>query len=182
MFLRSSLSGLSPLDCLRQLCLKLPDVRGYDTYDTVKAISDCRLRLQSLSIELDKASLPTYNGTKFLDSDFFNAMLLLQDVTDVQITWAYLERNLVHALSEPESWARFFRYPLCDPADPRAFFSYLTSVQQQYRNILNRVFTEIASRPRVHRKRLTTLHNQARATFMLRVPELMKEEGLYLGN
>jgi hypothetical protein len=183
-FLRSSLSGLTPGDCLRRLHLALGDITGNGLFYSLKVINDCKLLLDCLRLEFCYVSLPSYCKIDFLYSDFFKAISLLRDVKKVQVTWGLMVYNLVFASDGPEKCAEYFtqRLHYAVPArGPESFRRYLHSVNQQYCGILNRALSELTSRHRkADQRRFNTLHEEARAIFVVRVQELMEEAHLHL--
>jgi hypothetical protein len=171
-FLRSSLSGLIPSDCLRRLDLGFNRITDCAVYDDLNFINDCRLRLDYLQLEFVRGWPPSYCSTDFIYGYFFKAMSLLRDIKNVQLTWRPMIRSamnptLVRAFDEP---AHHFS---C---------AYLNSIQKRYYGLLNRAFSELTSRPWMtkDRKRSTTLYGEAREIFQVRMQELMEESRLYL--
>lgn len=183
-FLRSSLSGLAPGDCLRRLHLALGGIVDNELFRIVKVINGCKLLLDCLFLELGGALLPSYCKTGFLYSDFFKAISLLRDVKNVQVTWGWMAYNLVFASDGPEKCAGYFTHELCysvSPLWPESFRKYLNSVNQQYCDILSRALSELTSRHRKKdRRRRDTLHKEARTIFVVRVQELMEEARLHM--
>ena len=183
-FLRSSLSGLTPGDCLRRLHLALGGITGNGLFYSLKAINDCKLLLDCLLLEFGNALLPSYCKIDFLYSDFFKAISLLRDVKNVQVTWGLMAYNLVFASDGPEKCAEYFTHGLyysVPSHGPEGFRKYLDSVNQQYCDILGRALSELTSRHRTtDRRRFDTLHEEARAIFVFRVQELMEEARLHL--
>jgi hypothetical protein len=183
-FLRSSLSGLAPGDCLRRLHLALGEITGDDLFRIVKVINGCKLLLDCLLLEFGSALLPSYCKIEFLYSDFFKAISLLRDVKNVQVTWGQMVYNLVFASDGYEKCTGYFIDARCYSVSllwPESFRKYLDSVNQQYCDILSRALSELTSRHRKKdRRRFDTLHKEARAIFVVRVQELMEEARLYL--
>ena len=183
-FLRSSLSGLVPGDCLRRLHLALGGITGNGLFYTLKVINDCKLLLDCLLLEFGNTTLPSYCKIDFLYSDFFKAISLLRDVKSVQVTWGLMAYNLVFASDGPEKYAEYFThepYYSAPSYGSESFWKYLDSVNQQYCNILSRALSELTSRHRkTNRGQFDRPHEEARAIFVVRVQELMEEAHLYL--
>jgi len=128
--LRSSLSGLTPGDCLRRLRLALGPITGNGRLYTMKVISDCNLLLDYLLLEFGNASLPSYCEIDFSYRYSFEAISLLRDVKNVQVTWVRIAYNLVLASDGPEKCAEYFTQRLCYwvPSGSENFRKYLDSV------------------------------------------------------
>jgi len=183
-FLCSSLSGLVPGDCLRRLDLRLAEIPDYPVYDDLNVINDCRLRLDYLQLHFVNRSLPSYCNTDFISGGIFKAMSLLRDIKNVQLTWGHMSRTLVRASDEPEIYTQYFSCGALPPSDLLEFEAYRDSLQKRYCGLLNRAFSELTSRPRTTkgRKRFTTLHKEAKASFCVKMQELMGESPLYLAS
>jgi hypothetical protein len=186
-FLRSSLSGLIPSDCLRRLDLGFDKITEYAVYDNLDVINDCRLRLDCLQLQFVYGWLPSYCSTDFISSYLFEGMLLLRDIKNVQVTWSSMSLGsmnpiLVRASDEPVIYTQHFSRRRGSPSDFPEFEAYLYSIQKRYCGLLNRAFSELTSRPRITKdqKGSTTLYGKARVMFHVRMQELMKENGLYL--
>jgi hypothetical protein len=187
MFLRSSLSGLIPGDCLRGLDLEFDRIMAHAVYDNLNFINDCRLRLNYLRLRFDDGGLLSYCSTDFTYSGFFEAMSLLRDIKNVQLTWGsvsrgYMDFTLVRASDEPVIYTQYFTRRWGTPSDSPEFEAYLYSIQKRYCGLLNRAFSELTSRPRMTKdhKQSTTLYGEARMMFLVRMRELMEESRLYL--
>jgi hypothetical protein len=171
-FLRSSLSGLVPGDCLRRLDLRFEDITDHAVCYILNGIHDCRWRLDCLQLQFVNGWLPSYCNKHFISSYFFRTMSLLRDIKNVQLNWRSMSPTLVRASDEPP------------PSKFPDFEAYLHSVQKQYCGLLNCAFSELTSRPLTTKgqKRFTTLHREAKAIFHDRMQELMEESRLYLAS
>src|SRR4051794_36207169 len=114
----------------------------------MKVISDCHLLLDYLPLEFGDASLPSYCEIDFSYRYFFKVTSLLRGVKNVQVTWGRIAYNLVLASGGPEKCAEYFTQRLCYwvPSGSENFRKYLDSVNQQYCDVLDRVFSELTSR------------------------------------
>jgi hypothetical protein len=171
-FLRSSLSGLVPGDYLRCLDLRLPRITDYPVHDNLNAINDCRLRLDYLQLQFVDTPLPGYCNTGFISGRLFKAVSLLRDIKKVQVTWGSMSSTLVRASDAPP------------PSNFPVFEANLHYAEKRYCDLLNRAFSELASRPGATkgRKRFAALHEEAKTIFHARMQDLMKVNRLYLAN
>jgi hypothetical protein len=171
-FLRSSLSGLVPGDCLRRLDLRFAKITDHAVSYNLNGIHNCQWGLDCLQLQFVNGSLPSYRNTDFISGYFFKTMSLLRDIKNVQLTWRSMSPNLVRASDEPP------------PSKFPDFEAYSHSVQKRYGCLLNCAFSELTSRPVTTRgrKRFITLHKEAKAIFRARMQELMEESRLYLAS
>ena len=71
----------------------------------MKVISDCNLLLDYLLLEFGNASLPSYCEIDFSYRYSFEAISLLRDVKNVQVTWVRIAYNLVLASDGPAEYS-----------------------------------------------------------------------------